>query len=189
MSCKSIGHYLRKQEEEWLCDFGSSHILLLQKQYVVPIIEDIGYSFSCIQQIIDLFQVSFEAAARAITRFATAPIAIAYYKMGYTQSQLNEFKETPLFPGYISKPGAKMRLVKWYRSNGFPNVLRKNKSIDDKSIIHLAQYQEVPHSREIITFDGKLYFEVNVEARKQSYYSGGQLFEGVIAILSNPTQQ
>jgi Zn-dependent peptidase ImmA (M78 family) len=189
-SCEAIGDYARRHEEEWLCDFGSSHLLLMQRQFLHPIICDMGCGFICIEHIKKLFGVSFEASARSITQFSPEPMAVAYYKLGYTQEENAKRQQLILLPDYVPAFFPKMRLAKYYSSIGFSVKFAKNKSVEEHNIIHQAFASDaILQADEIMTFDGRAYFQVSIEARKQTFFNDGERTEGVIAIITNPEFQ
>lgn len=137
-SCRMIGQYARKHEEEWLCDFGASHLLLLQKQFLMPIISDIGYGFRSVEHISSNFGTSFEAAAQATARICSQAVAITYFALGHTKDERMKLQQPALFPNFVEIPIPKMRLIKKYTSIGFPINLPINKSVPERSVIHQA---------------------------------------------------
>lgn len=187
--CDGIGYALRKLEEEWLCDLGARHLLLLTSEFLQPIIDDMGFNLKTINEIAKLFQVSFEAAARCLVEVFEPPVAVIYYVWGYRKEELIRSHMQPLFHNEVDPILPKLRIERAYKSKSFPTVLPKNKSIPNESCVVQAFYEDdVLVCRENVSFDSKMTFTFDIEASKQMVYTKGIPNTGVVVLLSYPAQ-
>jgi hypothetical protein len=189
--CDNIGQFTQRREEEWLCDFGAKHLLLLTPKYLEPVMLDLGFSLNLIEYVSTKFQVSFEAAARSIIEITNKPVALVYYTMGYTSSELKQLGQPPLAPftEFVNTPQPKLRVARAYSSRSFPLRLYRNKSAPEESCItHTFNSDEPQHTIEKHTFDRKRYYQMEVETKKGGLYISANFEESVIALFSNPIQ-
>ncbi len=185
--CSEVGHYIEKQEEEWLCDFGARNLLLLNNHHLMPILNQYGFSYVAIAELETHFDVSFEVAVRSLVEIAQSEIAVMFLVWEYRKDEKIKGLTLPLFPDF-AQPQAKLRIARRYTSNSFPLFLPLNKSIIHESRIYDAfDSQERITAREIHSFDDKSHFCLDIEAIPRTIYIANMPQPGVVVLLSNPS--
>jgi len=188
--CTGIGTFdkVSEFEEEWLCDLGAQYLLLLSSRFLSPIIANMGLSLAAIKYVSQSFEVSFEAAARALANHYLEPVAIVYYAMRFRQDELSRLQQPPLLVGYVEIPQPKLRIIRAYISDSFPTSTPRNKSLAETSEAQSAfQTGNSISSIEEHSFDDRQTFRFYVEATGQTIYDKGNAEDGLIVVFTNPT--
>lgn len=187
--CTGIGTFdkVSEFEEEWLCDLGAQYLLLLNSRFLSPIIANMGLSLATIEYVSQSFEVSFEAAARALANHHSEPVAIVYYALRFRQDELPRLQQPPLLVGYVEMPQPKLRIIRAYTSVSFPTSTPRNKSLAETSNAQsVFQTRNSLSAIEEHCFDDKQTFQFYVEATGQTVYHNGRAEDGLIVIFTNP---
>lgn len=154
-----------KDDEEYLCDLIALIILLLVPSHIEPILSKWKLGWVTVHQIHVDFQVSYEAAIRAVTENASKPIAFIFC--------VNE--------------NSHLVIKKDYCSETFPIKRYTNKQIPANSCIKRCfQNSRTEKGTEIFEFHDNARLQAEVVALHRSFYVYNDLFTGVIALLQNP---
>jgi Zn-dependent peptidase ImmA (M78 family) len=185
-ACTGVGHFVEREEEEWLCDFGAKCILLLDGDHLAPIMNDLGFNSQAVEKVFFEFDVSFEVAVRALVEISFQEIAAVFLVWGYRSSEEAQSRNFTLWSD-IEKPQPKLRIIRSYASRSFPFGLLNNKSIDIESRVYEAfDAQTCLQLNEVHSFDKSGKYQVDIEAIPRTIYVKGQRKEGIVLLLANP---
>jgi len=125
---------------EHLCNLGAVE-LLMPEERVSDYLARIGLRAAAIPQIAQTFGTSLQAAALRVIELADEPCAAAFFHYGPQPSLANERHDPKLEP----KRRNAYRAARLFRSQGFPFLLPRGKSVADDSAIYRAslRFEEI----------------------------------------------
>lgn len=181
---KWVGKFSIPQEEEYLCDFGASCLLLPQ----ATVVERISSHRPCLDQVIQLAEdcrSSLEAAAIAWVYAFPSPCAILFLEEGLKPRQVKR-EDQLILPGMEEdfKLEPELRITLACTSTTFPWFVPKHKSVSRNGVIYAAlTTQGRTQGADIIELQGEPR-EVKTESMYSPYRVKGSLKNRVVSYLS-----
>lgn len=148
---KFVGRFSIREEEEYLCDIGASH-LLLPSTLVLSKVQSYGSCLDAIIQLADDFQSSLEAAAIAWAQASPWQCAVVFFEENLKPSEVKR-KDQLILPGMEDdfKLEPELRIALVCVSSDFPIFLPKHKSVKrDGPIYHSLATQSRTRGIEIL---------------------------------------
>lgn len=128
------------KEEEYLCDFAASE-LLLPTNYFLEKLNEFSFSVDSLPKLSDYFGASLEAVAIKMTKVSSFPCAILVCEKGYTQSEKLEIERRKVQLSLFNPPLILEKLrVKFLARSALwkSKYLPKEASIPEESSIYEA---------------------------------------------------
>ena len=181
---KLVGRFSFREEEEYLCDLGASH-LLLPPTLILSKIQTYGFCIDAIIQLANDFQSSLEASAIAWTQASPWQCAVIFSEENLKPSEVKR-KDQLILPTMEDdfKLQPELRIALACVSSDFPLFLPKYKSVKrDGPIYNSLATQSRTNGIDILEF-GKEHKTVHAESLYVPYRKDGVLRNRVVSMLS-----